>query len=178
MGTGPMIIAMMLFEKTGKKGYGDVAGEFQILKQVQEPFCDYVETENTEIIPEVLAQLSTMRSEIRSQAMSIMRETYSDKEFLKAIVAKLIQEPFCDYLETHSAEAIEEVFSHLSAMWPEIRSQAMTLLQETYPEYEFLEAIVSHTDLSNEVKWIEEAGFGKVVAEYQILKQIQEPFCD
>ena len=63
-------------------------------------------------------------------------------------------------------------------MWPEIRSQAMALLQEKYPESEFLEAIVSHTDLSNEVKWIEEAGYGKVVAEFQILKQIQEPFCE
>ena len=80
MAMSPMTIAMMLFEKTGKKGYADVEGEFQILKQVQEPFFNYVQTENTEIIPKVLSQLSTMRSEIRSEAMSIMQQTKSSSK--------------------------------------------------------------------------------------------------
>ena len=124
-----------------------------------------------------------MSPEIRFEAMAIMHEKYPDQEFLQAIVGNQVLQPFREYLETKRTDMkgaaerpdlLMKVFLHLSALWPEMRAQTVSMMQEKFQAQEFLEALVvclnSDTlfrdrDLGEaKCRWIEEAGFQNVAS--------------
>ena len=135
----PMEIASRLFEKTGEESYGDIVHQFQILKEINDPFRQFLQSNNAEILTSIFTRLSNMKPEMRHQAVSIMEEQYPNKVFIQAMVGNQVLEPFRVYKEAENT-----VVRQLSTMWPEMRSETLSIMREKCPDDEFLHMIVAN----------------------------------